>query len=59
MRVPYAMVSDFVPIGVTVHMDAQGEFGVRVKHGRPVVMVETESERWSANGSRDVEWTDL
>ena len=54
MRVPYATVSAFVPIGVTVHLDAQGEFGVRMKHGRLVVMVETESERWSANGSRDV-----
>ena len=59
MRVPYATVSAFVPIGVTVHLDAQGEFGVRVKHGRLVMTVETESDRRSANGLRDVQWTDL
>ena len=54
MRVPYATVSDFVPIGVTVHMEAQGGFGVRVRHGGLVVMVDSESRRWSANGSRDI-----
>lgn len=59
MRVPYATVSDFVPIGVTVHMDARVALGVRMKHGRLVVTVEIESETWSADGSRGVQWTDL
>lgn len=54
MRVPYATVSDVVPIGVTVHLDAQGAFGVRVKHGRVVVMVDSELGTWSANESRDI-----